>query len=186
VGKAVLPHDGLPSGDLPVGRPGDVLRYLPEAFSVDTRVYPQKVLGGHDDLLQGGIAGPLANAHHGGAQECGAGLHAGDGVGGGHPEIVVGVHLDRDVDVVNDVLNGIVGHRGGKDAQSIAVADPVRTRLLGGSGELQQELRVGAGGVLGIDRYVQAVSGGVLHRLHYPFKDPLAALHQLMLDMDVG
>ena len=51
-------------------------------------------LEGHDDLFEGGVAGALAEAVDRGVHVGRAGLDAGQGVGRGHAEVVVGVHLD--------------------------------------------------------------------------------------------
>ena len=94
VGEDVGAHDALPRGDGARRGGGHVLAELAEARRVQAEVDVAQVLERHHDLFEGGVAGALAEAVDGGVHVGRAGLDAGQGVGRGHAEVVVGVHLD--------------------------------------------------------------------------------------------
>ena len=71
-------------------------------------------------------------------------LDAGDGVGGGHAEIVVRVHLDLYVHILAQERDDVVGIERIEDAHGVAEAHPVGAALSGGTGKPQQEIQVGA------------------------------------------
>jgi len=58
---------------------------------------PFPCLQGHDHLLEGGVAGPFADSVDRDLRLASAGFQTGEGVGGGHAEIVVAVDGDDGV-----------------------------------------------------------------------------------------
>ena len=80
----------------------------------------------------------------------------------------------------------VVGVEGVEDAQRVAEAQAVGALVFGGPAEAQQELEVGARGVFGVDRDVQAVLFGEGHALADLVEHPLPRLGELVLDVDVA
>ena len=89
------------------------------------------VLQGHDHLFQGGVAGPLAEAVDGGVHIQGPGLDAGQRVRRRHAEVVVGVHLDGEADLLDEEGDHVEGVERVEDAERVAEAQAVGTGLLG-------------------------------------------------------
>ena len=80
----------------------------------------------------------------------------------------------------------VVGVERVEDAERVAEAQAVGALLLGRLAEAQQELEVGARGVLGVDRDVQVLVLGERHALADLVEHPLAGLGELVLDVDVA
>ncbi len=70
------------------------------------------VLEAHHHLFERCIAGAFAESVHGGIDVAGTAAHGRQGVGGGQPQVVVGVHLEfavADRGEVTDALKGTEG-----------------------------------------------------------------------------
>ena len=125
VGEGVAAHDGLVVLHRVAGeaadQPAGAGQLLGAHAGLDARELVGPDLDGHDHLLQGGVAGPLAQAVHAHLDLAGAGLHAGQRVGRGQAQVVVAVDR-RDVvalDLPADVLDQ------GAEVPRDAVADGV-------------------------------------------------------------
>ena len=124
-------------------------------------------LDGHDDLLERGVAGSLAQAVDGALDLRGA-VH--DGVEGqrrGHAQVVVRVDGDGDVLDAVDALAQVCDARA--EVPGHVVARGVRDVDDGGAGthgrldDAHEELLVGAAGVLGVELDVVHELAGVAH-----------------------
>ena len=145
----------------------------------------------HDDLFQRGVAGPLAEPVDGHLDLSRAGLDGGQRVGRGQAEVVVAV--DADDGARSDPFDDRADER--PELRWDGVADRVGDVDRGGTGvddrlvDAQQELRVGARGILGgeLDLRIRA------ERLA-PVADPLdrggerllAGGAELVLEVDVA
>ena len=186
VGEDVGADDALPGRDGARRGGGHVLAELAEAARVQAHVDLAEVLERHDDLFEGGVAGALAEAVDGGVHVGGSGLDAGQGVGRRHAEVVVGVHLDVEPALSLEERDDVEGVERVEDAERVAEAQAVGALLLGRLAEAQQELEVGARGVLGVDRHVEVLVLGEGHALADLVEHPLPRLGQLVLDVDVA
>ena len=112
-------------------------------------------LDGHDDLLERGVAGALAQAVDGALDLAGAVLHALEGKGGGHAQVVVGVDRDDDVldadDVVRQALDAGTEGLGQAVAGGVGDVDHGGAGVDGGLDHADEEVLVGAAGVLGVE-----------------------------------
>ena len=144
----------------------------------------------HDELLQGTVAGPLADAVDGAFHLAGAGLHGGDGVGHRQPQVVVAVDRDDGLVDVPHVLLQV-----GDDVEVLegdGVADRIRDVDRGGAGiddrldHLGQKRQPRPHGVLAGELHVGGIGRGPLDRLDGRCQH-LGRLHlQLVLHVDVG
>ena len=109
----------------------------------------------HDDLLERGVAGALAQAIDGALDLAGAVLHALEGKGGGHAQVVVGVDRDDDVldadDVVRQALDAGAEGLGQAVAGGVGDVDHGGAGVDGGLDHADEEVLVGAAGVLGVE-----------------------------------
>jgi hypothetical protein len=172
VGEGVGAHDGLAGRDGHAGDVGEQLAALVDLPGVDARLGVVEIPAGphgHDDLLQAGVARPLADAVDRALHLGGARLHAGQRVGHGHAQVVVAV--DGDVHLVD--ARHVFAQVGDEVAHLLGrgVAHGVGDVQRGGAGgdgvgvALGQESPVGAGGVLGGELDVVALGLGVGHHL---------------------
>src|SRR5512138_3034968 len=97
-------HDWLPARNLAAGRGGDVLGHLSEALRREAQVDALHVLQGHYDLFERSVAGTLAEPADRRVDEACTGADPGEGVGGGHSEVVVRMHLDVEAGFLNQPL----------------------------------------------------------------------------------
>ena len=156
VGKGVLADDGLVVLDRKAGDGRDIPAGAGDVLGLDARLEEQPVaahLQGHDDFLEGGIAGPLAHAVDRDLDLPGAALHAGQAVGDGQAQVVVAVGGEDDPVRARHVLDQVAEDRlvlGG-----VGVAHRIRDvdgRGASADGRLDaapQEVALGPGGVLG-------------------------------------
>ena len=96
VGEGQIANDGLGGGNWAVcGQ-----RHAPADFRQLPGSNQRGGLGsdkqGHNDFFQGGVTRAFAEAADGDGERCGAGALGGEGVGGGHAEIVVAVELQEE------------------------------------------------------------------------------------------
>ena len=195
VGERVRPDDGLVRLDREAGQVADeaagrrdVLgRHAGGELGELRRPRPE----GHDDLLERRVAGALAEAVDRDLDLARPGLDGGERVGRGEAEVVVAVDGDRRVppDEVDDAADE--GPELGRDRVADGVGDVDR----GGPGaddrlvDLEEELGVGPGGVLG-----RELDLGVAAELLAAVADPadglgeglLAGQLELVLEVDVG
>ncbi len=121
-------------------------------------------LQGHDDLFEGGVSGPLADAVDRAFDLPGAGLDGGQTVGDGQAQVVVAVGADDGSADVRDSLaerpdhGCVLGGRGVADG----VGDVHRrgAGLDGRLDDLAEEFDLGPSGVLGAELDVVAVAFG--------------------------
>ena len=177
--------DRLPRRDRARRGGGDVLAELAEARRLQAQVDLAEVLERHDDLFEGGVAGALAEAVDGRVHVGRPRLDAGERVGRRHAEVVVRVHLDGQA-VALEEADDVEGVERVEDAERVAEAQAVGALLFGRLAEAQQELEVGARGVLGVDRDVEVLRLGEGDALADLVEHPLTRLLQLVLDVDVA
>ena len=195
VGERVRAHDGLVRLDDEAGEVADEPAGRRDLLGRDAADEPRELGGsraeGHHDLLQGGVAGALAEAVDGDLHLAGARLHGRERVGRGEAEVVVAVDGDDRL-AAGERLHALHERAElGRDR----VADRVRDVQGGGAGlqhgrvDLQQVVRVGARGVLGGE-----LDLGVAAELLAPVADPadrlgerlVAVDAQLVLEVDVA
>ncbi len=167
--KAFRPDDGLVVLDRVAGQAADQAAGAGQLLGLHADLDAGELVGpdldGHDHLLQGGVAGPLPQPVDAHLDLAGAGLHAGQRVGRGQPQVVVAVGRGDVValDLAADVLDQ------GAEVPRDAVADGVGDVQRGGAGvdrglqHLEHEVQRGAGGVLGAELDVAGVLGGPGH-----------------------
>ena len=151
-----MPTTGFHAGIGAPGRPHHELDDLVESLGVDVEVEALDVLERHDDLFERRVARTLAEAADGDVDPGRAGVDARDRVGHGHAEVVVRVHLDLEAGLLDEPLDDLVRPERLHDADGVAEAQPVGALGLGGRRVLEQEAELGAAGVLGVDRDVDA------------------------------
>ena len=191
--KGVGAHNGLAGRD---GHAGDVAQELAGVVNlpgVDAGFGLVEVppgVEGHDDLLQAGVARPLADAVDRALHLRGAGLDAGQGVGDRHAQVIVAV--DGDVGVFNafhvffqigDELRHLLGR---------GVAHGVRHVERGGAGghgvgvALCQKRGIGPGSVLSGELNVVAEALGIGHHGADALEDLLPGHLELILHVDIA
>ncbi len=122
--------------------------------------------GGEDggEFFQRGVAGAFADAVDGAFDLADAGFDGGDGIGYGEAEVVVAVRGEDDVLDAGDAGADVEEHL--RVVLRDAVADGVGEVEGGGAGldgdlaDLDEEVAVGAGGVLGGELDVVAIGAG--------------------------
>ncbi len=160
---------------------------------VDTGFHPEVPVAGpqgHDHLFEAGVAGPLADPVDGDLGLTGAGPDPGQGVCGGHPEVVVTVGRPDDAVASRglgaepvDELEVLLRRR---------VADGVRdverggARFDGGGADLDEKVRVRPARVLAAELDVAAVGLGVSHHLPGPVDDISPAHLELVIEVEIG
>ncbi len=195
VGEGVGAHDRLVGLDREAGQVAHQAAGRRDLLGLDAARELGELRGarpeGHHDLLQRRVAGALAEAVDGDLHLARAGLHGGQGVGRGQAQVVVAVDGDGGVAADQVVDPADEAPELGRDG----VAHRVRDVDRGGAGahdrlvDLEQELRVGAGGVLGGE-----LDLGVAAQLLAPVAHPadglgdglLAGQLELVLEVDVG
>ena len=101
----------------------------------------------HHNFLERGVAGALAEAVDGGIDVRGPGQHRRHGVGGGHAEVVVGMHLDVEIDRTAQLRDVPVSRERIEQAEGIGETEALGAGDLRGLGRLVQEIGVGARGI---------------------------------------
>ena len=191
MGEGVGTHDGLGGRD---GHAGDVAEELAGAVDlpgIDAGLRVVEVPAGincHGQLFQAGVARPLADAVDGALDLGGAGLHAGQGVGDGHAQVVVAVNGDvhvLDAGHMRPQVGDQLRHLHGR-----GVAHGVGDVQGGGAGghgvgvALGQERPLGTGGVLGGELNVIAQGLCIGHHLADALEHLLRGHLQLVLHVD--
>ena len=157
VSEGILADDRLAPGDLQTAQAADQSGCLEDLLGGDPGGESGKDIGTgldrHDHLLQGGITGALTDAVESPLDLPGPGLNGSQGVGDGHPEIVVAMDADDRLVYVSDML-AKVGDQVGvllrhRVADGIGDVHRGRARLDRGLNDLRQELRLGARSILG-------------------------------------
>jgi len=179
----VLATDGLVRGHLDAGRSGDGSREVRQPRQVDD-LDVVAVPEGHGDLLQGDVAGPLADPVDGGVDQVRAGRQAREDVGHRQAEVVVGVGARRTQ--VGEPAHHLVGVLGAGVADGVTVADPVGSRVERRRQQPLEERRVGPGAVLAEHLDPQAVVAGVLDELDGRRDDLASGRADLALDVAVA
>ncbi len=144
----------------------------------------------HHELLEGGVAGALADAVDRALHLAGAGDHAGERVGDGEAEIVVAVHRDDDVlqagrELVErgEELRVLIG-RGVADG--IRDVDRRRPALDGDLEHLRGERRIRAGGIHRAELHVVDEALGLRDGRLGALEHVVARVAHLVLDVDVA
>ena len=144
----------------------------------------------HDDLLERGVARPLADAVDGAFHLAGAVLDRRQRVRHGQAEVVVAVHADRRPVDVPHMLRDALDEPAEllRNGESDGVRDVDRRRPCRDDGvqDLVQERRFGARGVLRRELHIARIALGVLHRPHGLLEDLLLGLVQFVLAVDRG
>ena len=166
--EGVGAHDGLVGLDVHAGDAAHQVRGARELGGHHVGVGVQLLavhLDGHHDLLERGVAGALAQAVDGALDLAGAVLDALQGQRGGHAQVVVGVDRDDDVldanDVVGEALDAGAEGLGQAVARGVGDVDHGGAGVDGGLDDANQEVLVGATGVLGIELDVLDVPLGI-------------------------
>ena len=142
----------------------------------------------HDDLLERGVAGALADAVDRALDLPRAGLDPGQAVGHRHAQVVVAVRADDRLADVADAFPERANHGrilGGRGiADGVGDVDGGRTGLDGRLDDFAEEIELGPGGVLGGKLDVGAVAPGPAHAGHGPLDDLRGGHAQLVLAVD--
>ena len=191
MGKGVGPHNGLAGGDGDAGDAGEQLAGLVDLLGMNAglgAVEAGACMKRHDNLLQAGVAGPLADAVDRALHLGGPGPDAGEGIGDCHPQIVVAVggevHVLHTPDVFLQIAEQVV------HLLRRTVANGVRNVQYGGPGlhsnraALRQKLPVGARAVLGGKLNIVTKALGVGHALPNALKYLFPGHPQLIFHVD--
>ena len=187
MGKDLLADDRFPFRHRSAARLADVAGDLDKAAGVDPGVDPAAVLERHHHLFESSIAGAFAEAVHRGIDEAGAGADAGDGIGGRHAKIVVGV--DFDLQLRNASAQGadiIVHGKRIENAESVAVAEAIRAHALGDLQQLDEKVEIGAAGIFAADGDIKVVLFSKTEGDFQLLLDPCPIFAQLAGDLQVG
>ena len=194
VGEGVLSDDCLASGDLQAAEAADHARGLEDLPCRDPGRKPRENIGPcldrHDHLLQGGIAGSLADAVEGSLDLTGTGLDGRKGIGNGHAQIVVAMDADDRFPDIPDMRAQIADQVGILPGHGIA--DRVRNVHRGCAGldccldNFGQKLGLRARGILGRELDVGHHGLGLPHSLRRQPQDLLVCFAQLVLSVDLG
>ena len=180
VGKGVTAHDGLVGLHRHVHQRADHATRGVYLRGVDVGVYAQCLvaLQYHGNLLERGIAGPLANAVDGNLHLAGTGHDAVEGVGSSHAQVVVAVGRDdglvNTVNMLLQVLNLLVVLLRQTVARRIGNVDHRGTSLDDGLHHAGQILVVRTACILAVELHVLHVATGVLRSTDGALNDFLA------------
>ena len=170
VREGVGAHDGLVRLHVDAGDTAHELARVRELLGDDVGVGVQLIavhLDGHDDLLERGVAGALAQAVDGALDLRGARLDALERQRRGHAQVVVGVHGDGDVLDAVHALAQVRDARGEVPrhvvAGGVGDVDHGGARLDGRLHDAHEEVLVGTAGVLGVELHVVHIRAGVAH-----------------------
>ena len=145
---------------------------------------------GHHQLLERGIASPLADAVDRALQLAGAVFHRLEEVGHRQAQVVVAMHRDhRLVDVGHlgiDTGDQLTEFRRGGVAHGVGDVDRGGTGADRRLDHLMHELRIAAAGVFAGELHIVDQRAGVGHHLGGDRQHLGAALAQLVLEMDVA
>ena len=145
---------------------------------------------GHNDLFEGGVAGPFADAVDGTFDLPGAGADGGDGVGDTEAEVVVAVHADHSLvyvgDVVEDTGDEVVELLWGGVADGVGNVDSTGTGIDDGFEDTVKVVPVGAGGVHGGEFDIAEVARCPADHFRGQLQDFLVVLLELVHEVDVG
>ena len=178
VRERVRPDDGFVGGDADVHQPGNEAARVDDLFWVDITGDAEIVApgeDGHHDLFERRIARAFAQTVDRALRLTGSALQGGQGIGDGHPQVVVTVHADdRVIDVphvgddIRDELSELV-----RDGVSDGVRN-VDRRSAGGDGgfnHLVQIIRLGTDRIHRGELDVLALSPGKLDGIDGHFED---------------
>jgi hypothetical protein len=170
VGEGVAPHHGLVELHRVAGEaahhPAGPRQFGDLDADLDVRVLLLPGADRHDDLLHGGVAGPLPDAVDRALHLPGAGLDGGQRVGDGQAQVVVAVGADHVVagdpfPDRPDALRPLARHG---EADRVGDVEGAGTTVDGGLEDVAHEVEVGPGGVLGAELDVVGVLPGTRHR----------------------
>ncbi len=191
VGEGVAADDRLVALHLNAGDRRDQPAGGHEPWAVDPRVGVVVILPdaqGHDDLFERAIARPLADAVDRAFDLSGAVLDAGQAIGHGQAEVVVAMHADHGLVDVRHAIHEIadhvahVGRRGVADrVGNVDGRGPGVDRRFDHPAE---EIRLGAGGVLGRELDIVAIADRPLDAGDGAADDLVLVHLQLELAMD--
>ena len=170
VGEGVTAHDCLvvlhriagEAADDPAG-----LRQLLGPYAhLNTHVGIGPCLDGHDDLLHGSVAGPLADAVDGALHLTGAGLYGGQGVGHGEAQVVVAVRRDHVVagDPLPDRTEALSPLDRSGETHGVRDVERAGTVVDGGLEHIAHEVEIRAGSILGAELDIIGVLACTRHR----------------------
>ena len=204
VGEGVGPHDRLVGLHQHSGEVAHQAGGLGDLFGTDRREGFLAVgrpaeegievaashVQGHHQLLEGGVAGPLADAVDRALELAGSVLDGLEEIGHGKPEIVVAVHRDHRLVNVGDI--GIDAGDKGPEFGRGGVTDGVGDVDRGGPrpdrnlDHLVHEFRVAAAGVFARELDVIDQGTGVGHHLARDRQHLGSGLAQLVLEVDIA
>ena len=193
VGKGVLADHRLVGLDQHSRQVGEQMAGLVDFLRLnsgaETQVLPAHSKS-HHDLLQGGVAGPLANSVDGAFHLAGSGSNGGQGVGYGQPQVVVAMaaqagpadigHLfPQDAEDPSELVRHAIPHRVGDVDDGRSFAD-------GRLDNLAEIIQVAAPRVLRGKLHLVAEGPGQPDRLHRVLQDLIPGTFELELQVDIG
>ena len=170
VGKDQLTHQRLLGIHRAAGGEGHLFAQRRQGGETHPGLDAQAALQSERHGLQRRVARPFAQAQHGGVHAGGPGAHRREGVGGGQPEIVMGVHLEF---AGPDATQGGDLRRGGErveDTDGIGIAQTGGSRLPGQAGNVLQRRVAGSRGVLTANADLQAKGVGEVDQGRQPLQ----------------
>ncbi|KAF5035596.1 hypothetical protein DSECCO2_583930 [anaerobic digester metagenome] len=185
VGKGVLADDRPGALRDHARTPGDQPRDLLQAgeiVAVDAAFHPQ----GDQHLFKRGVPRTLPDAVDGGVELKRPGSRRRDGVCGRKPEIVVAVDTERVMDVAKDPGYDRVDLKRCEASYRIGETDEISAAFCAPGVHLDEERRIGPGGILGREPHLHAVIGGELHHVESIVEHLGAGLSVLVPDVEVG
>ncbi|MNR12995.1 hypothetical protein D3C85_1293770 [compost metagenome] len=144
------------------------------------------MLEGQRALLQRGIAGTLAEAVDRGVDVAGAAQHRRHGVGGGQAEVVVGVHLQLEVEARTQEAEALEHAERLHHPHGIGEAQTPRAGGLGDVGDAHDELHVGPRGILAAQAHLEAGQARFADQSRHFAQGPVAVAAELVLEHQVG
>ncbi len=191
VGEGIGADDGLVRLHRKAGDARDQARGGEDVLGLDAGVHVEQVLAGldrHDDLLQCGVAGALAQAVDGAFHLARTGHHRGQGVGHGQTEVVMAMHGEHRLVGIGDALEqladgvGVLVRNGVADG--VRNVDGTCAGVDGSLDDSAEEIDLRAPGVLAGKLHVGAQAARLFHRAHCLLHH-LVRLHaQLVLHVD--
>jgi hypothetical protein len=193
VGEGVAAHDGLVGLGEDAGEVRQELAGAVDLAGLHLAAEAQpgtSHLPGHHDLLQCGVAGPLADAVHRALHLPGAGLDGGERVGDGEAQVVVAVGAQHHPVGTGDAGPDVAEHRGVLVRQR--VSDRVgQVDRAGTFGDRQlrhpaEEVGIAPARVLGGEFHVVGVASGPAHGAPHHVEHVVPRGAQFLPDVQIG
>ncbi|MNM89144.1 hypothetical protein D3C81_1013730 [compost metagenome] len=178
-------HALLP-GHLTSGGLLDQRRDRRDAARVDAGIDAVQMLEGQRALLQRRIAGTLAQTVDRGVEVGRAAQHRRQGVGGGQAEVVVGVHLQLEVEARAQEAKALEHAERLHHPHGVGEAQAPRAGRLGHLGDAHHEVHVGPRGILAAEAHLESGQARRADQPRHLAQGPVAVAAELVPEHQVG